>query len=157
MENEQKKKKVQIKDIILSVSVVAFAVLLIFAVIRLNSKEYDKFMHTLTSKCTMQTEATVLRYEDVSNPFDEETYIHNPHTYVEADLGSGLQEVKLNGKHGRRVGDTLILHYNPDNTEQCYTEYFLTEEDKKADKIANIVLILFIVIIFIVLVKEKIL
>lgn len=168
MVNGQKKKKVRIKDFILSVSFVAFAVLLIFAVIHLNGKEYekehDKSMRTLASKCTMQTEATVLRYEDVPDPFDEGIYIHNPRTYVEADLGSGLQEVELHGKHGRRVGDTLILHYDPDNTERCYTEYFLTEEDKKADKIANkafvtsmIFFLLLIVIMSIVLVKEEVL
>lgn len=168
MENEQEKKRVRIKDVILSISAIALAVLFLIVMFRLDGKvskkAEDKAMRTLASECTMQTEATVLRYEDVPNLFDEGIYIHNPHTYVEADLGNGLQEVKLKGKHGRRVGDTLILHYDPDNTEWCYTEYFLKEEDKKADKAVNetlnetlIILVIFIALMSFVLVKKEVL
>ena len=86
------------------------------------------YMRNIVPKCTAQAEATVLHYEDLPDPFDEE-YIHNTRTLVETDLGNGLQEVELCGMQGKHEGDILILHYNPDNIEQFYTEVKQTAPD----------------------------
>ncbi len=80
------------------------------------------YMRDTVPKCTAQTEATVLRFEDLPDPWEEGITIHNTRTYVEADLGGGLQEVELCGKQGKHEGDILILHYNPDNIKRFYTE-----------------------------------
>ena len=86
------------------------------------------YMRNIVPKCTAQTEATVLHYEDLPDPFDE-VYIHNTRTLVETDLGNGLQEVELRGMQGKHEGDILILHYNPDNIKQFYTEVKQTAPD----------------------------
>ena len=80
------------------------------------------YMRVTVPKCTAQTEATVLHYEDLPSPWEEGITIHNTRTCVEADLGNGLQEVELRGIQGKHEGDILILHYNPDNIKQFYTE-----------------------------------
>lgn len=80
------------------------------------------YMRITAPKCTAQTEATVLHYEDLPSPWEEGITIHNTRTCVEADLGNGLQEVELRGIQGKHEGDILILHYNPDNIKQFYTE-----------------------------------
>lgn len=87
----------------------------------LRIKEYV-YMRITVPKCTAQTEATVLHYEDLPDPWEEGIEIHNTRTFVEADLGNGLQEVELRGIQGKHEGDILILHYNPDNIKQFYTE-----------------------------------
>lgn len=87
------------------------------------------YMRITVPKCTAQTEATVLRFEDLPDPWEEGITIHNTRTYVEADLGGGLQEVELCGKQGKHEGDILILHYNPDNINQFYTEVKQTVPD----------------------------
>lgn len=54
MENEQEKKKVSIKDVILSISAIALAVLFLIAMFRLDGKvskkAKDKAMRTLASE-----------------------------------------------------------------------------------------------------------